>query len=81
MVNEKLVEILKTFSKNSEQEITPDTSLSLDLGITSFDLMQIVYAIEQAFSVRLTPELVKDIKLVRDVEDFIFHADEKGGKI
>lgn len=81
MVNEKLVEILKTFSKNSEQEITPDTSLSLDLGITSFDLMQIVYAIEQAFSVRLTTELVKDIKHVRDVEDFIFHADEKGGKI
>ena len=66
MVNDRLKAILKCFSRN-DVEIAPDTSLVLDLGINSFDFMQILYAVERDFSVRLTPEQAVRLRTVNDI--------------
>lgn len=66
MVNDRLKAILKCFSGN-DVEIAPDTSLVLDLGMNSFDFMQILYAVERDFSVRLTPEQAVGIRTVNDI--------------
>lgn len=47
--------------------IEPDASLRADLGATSFDLMNIVVAVEEAFGLTVPNEALTDVHTVGDV--------------
>ncbi len=67
---EKLKEIIKEHT-GSDIDITEDTVLLTDLGMSSFDLVQLVCAVEDEFDVEIPDKEIKNFKTVGDVIGFI----------
>ena len=63
---EKLTEILEEYL-GEKVEITPETELLSDLGMSSFDLIQLVCTIEEEFGIEILDRALKNIKTVGDV--------------
>lgn len=66
-MKEKILEILAEAAGVSADEITEDTRLVADLGLSSFDLADIVVAAEDEFGVSVPDELFPEIQTVGDV--------------
>ena len=67
---EKLKEIIKEHT-GSDIDITEDTVLLTDLGMSSFDLVQLVCAVEDEFDIEIPDKEIKNFKTVGDVIGFI----------
>ena len=48
-MDEKLTELLRSMSRYEDAEVTPDASFGADLGMNSFDFLQLLYAVEMTF--------------------------------
>ncbi len=70
-MDENLREILLSVMKDDSIEILPESILSADLGISSFDLLQIVYGIETDYSISIPADVSKKIVTVQDLMDCI----------
>ncbi len=70
-MEENLREILLSVMKDDAVEILPDSVLSADLGISSFDLLQVIYGIETEFSINIPKELVKKIVTFNDLNECV----------
>lgn len=66
-MTEKIKEIIRSVMLDDSIEILPESSMSADLGISSFDLFQIVYAIETEFSISISPDSVRQVITVGDL--------------
>jgi len=49
------------------EEMTPDTSLHVDLGCDSLDLLEVVMILEETFSLYIDDEMVASFKTVGDI--------------
>lgn len=76
-VFERLRHLLVTRLEVSEDEILPVTRLSDDLGIDSLDMVDLVMAIEDEFSVRshklsIPDEDIDKFVTVQDIVDYLY---------
>ncbi len=71
MEYEVLVKALVDQFGVNEADITPDTSLTEDLGADSLDLVELVMAMEQEFDIEIPDEDVEDIKTVGDAVNYV----------
>lgn len=67
----KLQNILYENTGITEIEITKDTLLKNDLGLSSFDLAQLACSVEDEFDIEIPDRVIKDFKTVGDVIDYI----------
>lgn len=67
---EKIERILKEYT-DINIKITSETLLMSDLGLSSFDLIQLVCKVEDEFDVEIPDKIIKDFKTIGDVMDFI----------
>jgi acyl carrier protein len=63
---EKVIAIIKENS-NWKDEIGPEFDIRNDLGIESFDMLMIVNAIEDEFSIEVDEADIKEINRVEDI--------------
>ena len=68
---EKLQEIIRRYSDDENIVIKGEMALLTDLGLDSFDLIQIISEVEEAFTIEIPERAVSDLKTVQDVMDFI----------
>ena len=68
---EKLQEIIRRYTDDENIVINGGMILLTDLGLDSFDLMQIVNEVEATFDVEIPDRAVNDLKTVQNVLDFI----------
>lgn len=68
---EQLTRILKKQTGNQELEITPETIITKDLGLTSFDSIQLICAVEDEFDIEIPDREIKNLQTIGDVIDFI----------
>lgn len=66
-MKEKLLELLAESAGVSVDELNDDTRLVADLGLTSFDLSDIVVAAEEEFGIEIPDERFPEIQTVADV--------------
>jgi len=71
MVFEKLREIIVNQLDISEDDVTLDTNLVEDLEADSLDLVEVIMAIEDEFSIEIPDESMDSFKTVADVVDYI----------
>jgi acyl carrier protein len=77
-VAEKVKSIIAENLDVDEQEITPDASFTEDLGADSLDIVELVMAFEEAFSIEIPDEDAEKITRVREAIDYIeSHAKNK----
>lgn len=52
-------------------EVTKETNLTSDLGVSSFDLVQLVCKVEDEFDIEVSDRAIKTFKTVGDVINYI----------
>ena len=67
----KLEKLLKIFTHNDDLVITEDTVFFMDLGLDSFDLVQIICEIEDEFDVEIPDKVLKNFNTVGDVVKYL----------
>lgn len=68
---ERLQEIVRLFTGNSEITIKGDTILLTDLGLNSYELVELVCKVEDKFNVEIPDRAIRGLKTVQDVLDYI----------
>ncbi len=68
---EKLTQIIREYKNDNSIVISAQTVIKEDLGLNSFDLIQIACAVEDEFDVEIPDRDIKDIRTVADVIDII----------
>lgn len=66
-MKEKIIDILSEVSGVSADEISDSTRLVADLGLSSFDLADIVVSAEDEFGISIPDERFPEIQTVGDV--------------
>ncbi|MBR5897366.1 MAG: acyl carrier protein [Lachnospiraceae bacterium] len=68
---DRIIDIIREQLNIDDVEITEDTSFKDDLGVDSLDLLELVMAFEEEYSIELDPEELEGIQTVGDVMEFI----------
>lgn len=68
---EKMTTIIREQTGDDNIEITRDTVLLADLGLNSFDLVNMVCVLEDEFEVEIPDRVIGTFKTVGNVIDFI----------
>lgn len=70
-MNEKIVEILSDYTDVDESEIKPESTLIGDLGLTSLDIVDLITAFEDEFSISIPDSAIKKMEKVSDITDYV----------
>lgn len=65
---ERITEIL---SKYTKEEITAESTLVNDLGLSSFDIVSIVTAFEDEFDIEISDRDIRKLVSVADIMEYI----------
>jgi acyl carrier protein len=68
-IRQKIIETLAEEFELDPDQLTPEATLYDDLGLDSLDAVDLVVAMEKAFSVKLANE--EEVKTVRTVGDLL----------
>ena len=64
---EKMNKIIREYKGDNGIIVTADTVIKDDLGMSSFDLIQLACAVEDEFDVEIPDNAIKDLKTIADV--------------
>lgn len=67
-IEKKVKEIL---GKYVSDIVTPSASLKEDLGLSSFDYVEILFDIEDAFKLEIPEDDIKDATTVKDIIEYL----------
>ena len=68
---EKLTAIIKEYMDDNSIEVTENTILIADLGLSSFDLVQLASIVEDELDVEIPDRMIKTFKTIGDVAIFL----------
>jgi acyl carrier protein len=70
-VEKRVIEIIVEQLGVSEEEVTLEASFIDDLGADSLDLVELIMAMEEEFSLEISDEDAEKIQTVQDVVNYI----------
>jgi len=68
---DELQEIINHYIEGEKIAITGDMVLLTDLGMNSYELIQLIYDIEEKFNIKIPERSIRDFKTVQNVLDYI----------
>lgn len=68
---DKLTDIIREYMDDNSIEVTENTILIADLGLSSFDLVQLASIVEDELDVEIPDRMIKSFKTVGDVIAFL----------
>ena len=68
---ERVVDILSEFTVLGKDEITEQSSLVVDLGLNSLDVINVVVAFEEEFDIEIPDQKIKDLVTVGDITKYM----------
>jgi len=71
-----VIQILANRLDMAMEEINVDSNLALDLSMTSFDAVEVVFEIEDTFDVEISDEKLADVRFVKDMIDLVMTEKE-----
>ncbi|MCR5096544.1 MAG: acyl carrier protein [Erysipelotrichaceae bacterium] len=71
VILEKLQELIREYSGNSDLQISEDSSLINDLQLSSLDVISLVGIIEDTFDIEFDDENIAGMITVKDVVEYI----------
>lgn len=71
MTFDKVKEILVEQLDVEEEKVTPQASITEDLGADSLDVVDLVMSLEDEFGVEIPDEEIENIKTVGDITNYI----------
>ena len=71
MIFEKLQDIIVEELGVEKAEVTLEANINDDLGADSLDAVELVMAIEDEFSIKVSDDVAQEFKTVQQIVDFI----------
>ena len=71
MIYDRLKELLCAQLGVDEDMVTPDANIIDDLGADSLDVVELISAVEDEFSIIISDDRVRGLATVRDVVEFL----------
>ena len=68
---EKLAGVISEYTELDVSEINEETNLRSDLGIDSYELINLVCEIEKEFGIKVADRDIANIATVKDVLDYV----------
>lgn len=68
---DEVIEFLRQNNDLGDVDIQADSKLSADLGLTSFDLLEMCYYLENVFNIEIDNDDIDGIVTVADIAKFI----------
>jgi acyl carrier protein len=75
-IESTVIQILANRLDMAMEEINVDSNLALDLSMTSFDAVEVVFEVEDTFDVEISDEKLADVRFVRDMIDLVMTEKE-----
>lgn len=69
--NEILEKVIELFSTYTDEEITEESELMLDLDVSSMEVMSLICNIEAEFDISIPESSLREMTTVSDVVDII----------
>ena len=73
-IKEKVLDVLESTTKIEKKHIELDSKLVDDLGLDSFDAINLVFDIENAFEIEVPDS---DVQLLKSVNDIVAYVSSK----
>ncbi|ODQ51367.1 acyl carrier protein [Saitoella complicata NRRL Y-17804] len=75
-IESRVLDCIKSFDKINQDKISNTASFE-DLGLDSLDVVEVVLAIEEEFSVEIPDKVADGMKTVKDAIDYLKTAEAK----
>lgn len=70
-MTEKVIKILSEFTEMNPMQMKRDTKLVADMGLNSFDVVNVVVAFEDEFDIEIPDRIIKDFQTVGSIADYL----------
>ncbi len=70
-VDERLKRVIVAWLGVNERDIVPEASFLEDLDADSLDLLDLMMAIEDEFSINISPDDMEQLETVQEAKDYI----------
>jgi acyl carrier protein len=74
----RFADLVEESSGVPASEITNEAALADDLGIDSLSMVEIVFATQEAFNVKIPDEALKELKTVQDAVNYVQRMQRSG---
>lgn len=68
---EKVIEILSEFTEMKAEQMNRDTKLVADMGLNSFDVVNVVVAFEEEFDIEIPDRAIRDLQTIGNIADYL----------
>lgn len=68
---EKVIEILSEFTEMKPEQMNRDTKLVVDMGLNSFDVVNVVVAFEEEFDIEIPDRAIRDLQTIGNIIDYL----------
>ncbi len=68
---EKVIEILSEFTEMKTEQMNRDTKLVADMGLNSFDVVNVVVAFEEEFDIEIPDRAIRDLQTIGNIADYL----------
>lgn len=68
---EKVKEILSEFTEMKAGQMSADTKLVADMGLNSFDVVNVVVAFEEEFDIEIPDKDIRGLQTVGNIVDYL----------
>ncbi len=70
-MEEKVIEIICKYQKIDPKNVTPQSNLMKDIGLSSFDVINLVCSFEEEFDVEIPDRSITSVRTIEDVVKMI----------
>lgn len=68
---ERVINILADFTTIKNDKITEKSKLTVDLGLSSLDVINVVVAFEDEFDIEIPDQKIKELVTVGDIAEYL----------
>lgn len=68
---EKVIEILSEFTEMKAEQMNRDTKLVADMGLNSFDVVNVVVTFEEEFDIEIPDRAIRDLQTIGNIADYL----------
>ena len=66
-MEEKVIEIICKYQKIDPKTVTPQSNLMKDIGLSSFDVLNIVCDFEEEFDIEISDRSITSVRTIEDI--------------
>ena len=68
---ENVMDILTNFTELGKDKMSEQSSLIIDLGLNSLDVISVIVAFEEEFDIEIPDQKIKDLVTIGDIVEYL----------